>query len=98
MTRPRRTPPLSARELRQRTLPRRGLGLQEAALYVGVNPKLFSRLVRMGRAPQPRVIDVPPGSTVERWDIQQLDDFIDRLPSRGSETPSALPKSRLFNL
>jgi hypothetical protein len=94
MTRTRPTPPPTTRELRARTLPRRGLGLQEAAIYVGLSPRLFSRLVRMGRAPQPRVIATPKAQ-VERWDVRQLDEFMDGLPSRGeAKTPGMKPPPR----
>ena len=81
MTRHRQPPP-SARDLRQRSLPRRALSQQEAAVYLGISERLLARLVRMGRAPQPKQISTG-RSTLQRWDIQQLDDFVDRLPSRG---------------
>jgi predicted DNA-binding transcriptional regulator AlpA len=89
-----RRPPSSARALREQNLPRRVIGRQEAALYVGIGEKLFARLVRMGRAPQPKQISTG-RSTLERWDLQQLDDFIDRLPSRG-DAAGATPR-RLFD-
>jgi hypothetical protein len=94
-----RHPPLSARELRQQSLPRRNLGRAEAAIYVGVSDRLFSRLVRMGRAPAPRLISTG-RLTLAKWDIRELDDFIDRLPSRGDTgagVPGAQPR-RLFRL
>lgn len=93
---PQRTPPLSARELRRQSLPRRGLSRQEAAVYVGVGEKLFTRLVRMGRAPQPKLISTG-RSTLERWTIDQLDEFMDRLPSRGDSerAPGAQPRQLL---
>jgi hypothetical protein len=96
MIRPRRTVSPSARELRQQTLPRRALTRSEAAMYVGVSARVFSRLVKAGRAPMPKVIATAPGSVLERWDLQQLDAFIDSLPSRGGA--SGAPARRLFSL
>jgi hypothetical protein len=75
-----RHPAPSSRELRRQSLPRRALNRQESALYCGIGEKLFSRLVRMGRAPQPKLISTGQ-STLERWTIDQLDEFLDRLPS-----------------
>ena len=49
-----RRPPLSARELRERSLARRNVGLREAALYIDVSPRLFTTLVKQGRLPAPR--------------------------------------------
>lgn len=71
------TPPLPTRELRNRTLPRRGLGLQEAAIYVGVAERKFAKLVALGRAPGPYMLD-----DMQRWDIKELDAFIDDLPRK----------------
>ena len=94
----RRSPPLSARELRQQNLPRRGLSCREAALYCGYGEKLFRRLVRMGRAPPPKQTHTG-HSVKETWDLRELDDFIDRLPSRGeARRPPASSPRRLFNL
>ena len=77
-----RTPPRSTRELRQQSLPRRALGRQEAAVYCGLGERLFSRLVKLGRAPAPKLISTG-RSTLERWDIEALDAFIDGLPTAG---------------
>jgi hypothetical protein len=90
--------PPSVRDLRRKTLPRSLLSRQEAAVYLGIGEKLFTRLVRMGRAPAPKQISTG-RSTLERWTIEQLDDFIVRLPSRGEpgRTPGA-PVRRVITL
>jgi hypothetical protein len=67
----------TTRELRQRSQPRRGLGLQEAAIYVGCAERKFAKLVAKGIAPEPYLLD-----DQQRWDIKDLDDFIDRLPRK----------------
>jgi len=96
-----RTPPLSARELRQRTLPRRGLGRTEAANFIGVAPRTFSRLVTAGHMPKPRVITTASGS-IERWDVTELDAAVDALPHRDEPALapdlSQPPKRRPFSL
>ena len=96
----RRTPPLSARELRQQTLPRRALDRTETAIYLGVSPRTLSKLVAAGRAPQPRVISTTAGSTIEVWDVAELDGFIDKLPHRGdaASAPGLPPRRRPFSL
>lgn len=93
-----RPPPPSLRELRRESLPRRNLSRQEAAIYVGIGERLFTRLVRMGRAPQPKVISTG-RSMVERWDIVALDQYIDALPGRGETgRTAAAPVRRVINL
>lgn len=93
-----RPPPPSARKLRRQSLPRRNLNRMEAAVYVGLGERLFTRLVRMGRSPQPKLISTG-RSTLERWDIAELDTFIDQLPSRGDAErgPGAPPVKRLLS-
>jgi predicted DNA-binding transcriptional regulator AlpA len=54
---------------------RRGLPLKDAAAYVGCGRLLFAKLVAEGRAPSPYML-----GDVRRWDIRELDSFIDRLP------------------
>lgn len=71
----------NSRELRRQTLPRRALGRQEAALYCGIGEKLFAELVKKGRAPAPKQISTG-RTTLERWTIEQLDAFLDALPTR----------------
>lgn len=63
------------RDIRQSTLPRRGLQRTEAAIYVGVSPSKFDELVRDGRMPLPKRVD---GRNV--WDIRGLDMAFDALP------------------
>lgn len=60
----------------QRALPRRGLNRVEASLYIGVSPSKFDELVKDGRMCPPRRID---GRVI--WDIRQLDEAFDCLPS-----------------
>jgi predicted DNA-binding transcriptional regulator AlpA len=93
-----RRPPLSARELREQNLPRRGLRCRESATYCGFGEKMFRQLVKQGRAPQPKQVSTG-RSLIDIWTIEQLDEFLDRLPSRGDSagTPGA-PVRRLFNL
>jgi hypothetical protein len=59
-----------------RSVPRRGLSRDDAAIYCGVSATLFDRMVADGRMPGPRRID---GRKV--WDIRALDVAFDRLPS-----------------
>ncbi|HSS85715.1 MAG TPA: hypothetical protein VLL30_18320 [Reyranella sp.] len=93
-----RRPPLSARELRQQNLLRRNLNSRESALYCGLGEKLFKRLVKQGRAPPPKQISTG-RSVKETWDLRELDDFIDRLPSRGDAMrPPGAQSRRLFSL
>ncbi len=89
---------LNSRELRRQTLPRRALGLQEAALYCGIGEKLFARLVKKGGAPAPKQISTG-RTTLERWTIEQLDAFLDALPTR-DETGrmSGAPVRRVITL
>ena len=60
--------------------------------------KLFRRLVSMGRAPAPKLISTG-RSTLERWDIEELDAFIDQLPTAGcaERGPGAPPVRRLLS-
>ena len=57
-----------------RPVPRRGLRREEAAMYVGVSPSKFGRLVEDGRMPRPFAID---GCQV--WDVRALDAAFDVL-------------------
>ena len=93
-----RGPAPNSRELRRQTLPRRSLNRMEAAIYVGLGERLFTRLVRMGRAPQPKVISTG-RSMLERWDIQELDQFIEALPRGGEpERAAGAPLRRVITL
>jgi len=70
------------RELRRRSQPRRGLLLYEAALYLGIDARVFGRAVSRQIAPQPRVV-----LGLARWDIVDLDRFFDEQPRRGDYRP-----------
>jgi len=56
-------------------LPRRGLTLLEAAVYVRVSPNRFTALMDEGRMPQPRIIG---GKRV--WDVVELDIYFEAMP------------------
>ena len=45
-------------EILPRALPPRGLSRLEAAAYIGVSPTLFDMLVKDGRMPEPKRIEV----------------------------------------
>lgn len=57
--------------------PRRLLRREQAAIYVGVSPNTFDKLVRDGDLPGPKVF---PNATVKVWDVRDLDAFADSLP------------------
>jgi predicted DNA-binding transcriptional regulator AlpA len=65
---------------RSRLIQPRGLSRVAAASYVGVSPTTFDQLVKDGRMPPPKRIN---SRTV--WDIRQLDEAFDALPSDGYE-------------
>jgi predicted DNA-binding transcriptional regulator AlpA len=67
-----------------RPVPRRRLSRDEAAIYIGVSPTTFDKLVADRRMPQPRRID---GRKV--WDIQALDLHFDMLPIHGGASQSS---------
>jgi predicted DNA-binding transcriptional regulator AlpA len=58
----------------------RGVSRTEAAAYIGVSPTTFDGLVKDGRMPLPKRIN---SRTV--WDIRQLDEAFEALPSEGNE-------------
>lgn len=69
-------------------IPRRGLSLSEAAVYVGVGTTLFAQMVDDGRMPKPKLINAR-----KVWDIQQLDRAWDNLPDQdaaASQQPRVL--------
>lgn len=70
------------RELRQLTLPRRGLRREEAAVYVGVGVTKFDEMVADGRMPRPKTID-----SRRVWDIRALDVAFDDLPGEEDVNP-----------
>lgn len=57
-------------------LPPRLLAREAAAAYIGLGTTKFVELVKDGRMPRPRRIDA---RTV--WDVRQLDQAIDALPT-----------------
>lgn len=57
--------------------PRRLLRREQAAIYVGVSPNTFDKLVRDGGIPAPKVF---PSASVKVWDVRDLDAFADSLP------------------
>ena len=58
-----------------RPQPRRGLSREEAAVYIGVSPGKFDKLIVNHRMPRARCID---GRKV--WDVRELDLSFDALP------------------
>jgi predicted DNA-binding transcriptional regulator AlpA len=71
---------VSAALSHNRPVPRRGLSRDESAMYVGVSPTTFDKLVADGRMPQPRRID-----SRKVWDIRSLDLHFDALPIQGAD-------------
>lgn len=49
-----------------------------AAAYVGLSLSTFHALVRVGKMPQPKCL----GEKRKAWDVKELNDAVDRLPSR----------------
>lgn len=62
-------------------LPRRGLCREDAATYIGVGVSKFDEMVKDKRMPRPKRIDK---RTV--WDIKQLDNYFEMLPTDGQAT------------
>jgi predicted DNA-binding transcriptional regulator AlpA len=62
-----------------RPIPRRGLSLTEAAIYVGVGATKFDELVATGQMPKPKRID-----NRKVWDKLALDWAFDLLPDDGN--------------
>ena len=60
--------------------PVRLLSRKEAARYTGFGATKFSALVTEGRMPKPLQID-----SCRRWDIHDLDRFIDDLPAANDD-------------
>lgn len=48
--------------------PRRGLRRVEAALYVGISPSMFDKMVATGQLPRPKKF-----GAASVWDMRQLD-------------------------
>jgi predicted DNA-binding transcriptional regulator AlpA len=60
----------------------RGLSRVEAAAYVGVSPSLFDQMVRDGRMPPPKKVNVR-----VIWDRRPLDAAFEALPDSGDRNP-----------
>jgi predicted DNA-binding transcriptional regulator AlpA len=88
-TNPRR---VETRDLRRKSLPRRGLRAMEAAIYIGVSVDKFDALVRQQRMPKPKRID---GTNV--WDIDQLDVFFEALPEQHETSTGSTAPDRAGN-
>jgi hypothetical protein len=67
-------------EVRSRLPIRRGLGAEEAAIYVGVGATLFRAMVSDGRMPRPRLINAR-----RLWDVDELDAAFKSLPREGGD-------------
>ena len=82
-TRPRKRKPTLAGVARQSALPPtltpRLISRDDAAVYVGVSPNTFDKMIADELMPKPRQL------TERRlaWDVRQLDAAIDRLPVNG---------------
>ncbi|MEM6898420.1 MAG: hypothetical protein AAF583_01435 [Pseudomonadota bacterium] len=71
-------------------LPRRLLKVAEAAGYIGLGETKFRELLADGIVPKPREIE----DSISRWDIRDLDAYIDDLPYRGqSRKDQRLPRA-----
>lgn len=69
----------------ERSIPRRGLSREEAAIYLGVSPSKFDELRRIGQVGAPRLI----GSR-KVWDVRELDYAFDSFPyEEGDESRAA---------
>lgn len=64
------------------TLSPRGLSRAEAAIYIGVSPSFFDRLVQDGTMPAPKHIGAR-----RVWDRFELDEAFDALPANDSVNP-----------
>jgi len=73
-----------ASEFHSRLPIRRGLGAEEAALYLGIGVSLFRVMVRDGRMPRPRMINAR-----RVWDVDDLDAAFKSLPREGGEDERA---------
>jgi hypothetical protein len=76
------------REMRSRSVPRRGLRRPEAATYIGVTVEAFDHLVRAGLMPQPKSI---PGVDAPVWDLDALDLFFSALPEARAQHEGRSP-------
>jgi hypothetical protein len=58
---------------------RRGLSREEAAAYIGISPSKFDEMRKDGRIGPAKLIDAR-----KVWDIHELDEIFEALPSEGS--------------
>lgn len=59
---------------------RRGLGEEEAAVYLSLSPSFFRQLVERGEMPRPRLLGAR-----RIWDVDDLDAAFKNLPREGAE-------------
>lgn len=57
---------------------RRGLGEEEAAVYLSLSPSFFRQLVERGEMPRPRLLGAR-----RIWDVDDLDTAFKNLPIEG---------------
>jgi len=57
---------------------RRGFRAEEAAVYLGIGPSHFRKLVEKGQFPRPRLLN-----GIRVWDIDDLDQKFKALPYEG---------------
>jgi hypothetical protein len=69
--------------------PRRGLGLTEAARYIGVAPPAFTALVERGLMPKPRLIN-----DRRIWDRREIDIWFEALPYDERTADQRTPRAR----
>ena len=65
-----------------RPVPRRGLSREESAMYIGVSPSLFDKMVADRRMPGPKLVN---SRTI--WDRWALDRAFETLPDRDGRNP-----------
>jgi len=65
-----------------RPVPRRGLSREESAMYIGVSPSLFDKMVADRRMPGPKLVN---SRTI--WDRWALDLAFESLPDRDDRNP-----------
>jgi excisionase family DNA binding protein len=67
---------------------RRGLDINEAAVYVGLSPSYFRTLVEEGMMPKPRLAGIR-----RIWDVDELDCAFKALPREDGEGASIFAKT-----
>lgn len=66
------------------TLPPRLISREAAAAYVCVSPTTFDEMIQEGTMPRPRKVK---GRRIA-WDVHQLDQAVDHLPTDGDDVAS----------